>query len=123
MPLHLHLVQAHLEHNEGGFFDKMDPVVHLRVGDQEWTSSVAHHGGKNPQWQGQHFVIHNHILPHHLHIKVLNVHGGQQGIHIAEAEVPLLPFHQNGPCEESVQLHFNGHPAGKIHFRSEVIHH
>ena len=120
--LHLHLKSAHLEHNEGGILHKMDPVVHLRVGDQEWTSSICENGGKNPEWHLQHFVIHNHLLPHKLHIKVLNAHGGLQGVHIAEAEVPLGLFYERGDIEEWIPLHFDGHDAGRIHFRSEMKH-
>ena len=121
--IHLHLQHAHLEHNEGGLLHKMDPFVHLRVGDQEWTSSIAVDGGKNPEWHGQHFVVDVPTLPHKLHIKVFNAHGGNQGVHIAEAEVPFGLFHERGPCEEWVEVFHNGHKAGKVHFKSEFHSH
>ena len=117
--IHIHLQHAHLDHNEGGLLNKMDPFVHLRVGDQEWTSKICEDGGKNPQWHHEHAKFDVPHLPHKMHIKVFNAHGGQQGVHIAEAEVPFAIFHENGPIETDVELHFNGHKAGHIHFKSE----
>ena len=120
--VHLHLQSAHLEHNEGGLLHKMDPIVHIKVGHQEWTSVVCENGGKNPVWHGQHMAIETGLVGHQMHIKVFNTHA-HQGHHIAEAEVPLKFFTEQGPREEWVQLHFNGHPAGRIHFKSEFHSH
>ena len=116
--IHIHLQSAHLEHNEGGLLHKMDPFVHLRVGDQEWTSKVDHHGGKNPTWENEHAVFDVPHLPHKMHIKVFNAHGGDQGVHIAEAEVPFAMFHENGPIEAWVDLHHGEHKGGRVHFKS-----
>jgi len=51
-PQHIRLIlqKAHLEFNFGNAFDKMDPFVYIRVGQQEWRSAVCVNGGKNPHW-------------------------------------------------------------------------
>ena len=53
-PQHIRLIlqKAHLEFNFGNVFDKMDPFVYIRIGQQEWRSAVCVDGGKNPHWQG-----------------------------------------------------------------------
>mgnify|MGYP003353759181 CR=1 FL=1 len=120
--VHLHLQSGHFEHNEGGLFHKMDPVVHIKCGHDEWTSAIAVHGGKEPRWEGQHMKIDTGLIGHHLKIHVYNAHVNQ-GHHIGEAEVPLAFFTEQGPREEWVELHFNGHKAGRLHFKSEFHSH
>ena len=56
--LKIHVIEAHLQHNTGGVFDKMDPFVVMKAGPlQEWRSNVCRNGGKNPRWNHQHMEI------------------------------------------------------------------
>ena len=122
--IHLHVKEAHIEHNEGGLFHKMDPQIHLSLGDHHWHTTIAENGGKNPKWHGEYMKCDIPVMPHHLKIRVLNLHGGKQDVVLGHAEVPFKIFHDEGPKDkEVVEFFHEGHKAGHIHFVSEFHSH
>ena len=48
--LKLHLKSAHLQHNDAGFLERMNPFVIIKVNGLEWRSNVCEGGGREPQW-------------------------------------------------------------------------
>ena len=50
--LKLHAVNAHLDYHEGPPLERMNPIVKVQIGMQEWHSDVCQGGGRNPSWGG-----------------------------------------------------------------------
>ncbi len=65
--------------------------------------------------------IETNMFTHNMHIRVCDKDPLKAPL-IGEADVPLSIFTQHGPREEWIQIHFNGHPAGRVHFQSEFHH-
>ena len=122
--VHLHVKKAHIEDGEGHIFNKMDPRIHLSLGDHNWHTSTCENGGKNPEWHGEFANFEVPSVPHKLHIRVMNMHGGHQDVVLGTAEVPFHIFHDEGKKDhEEVDFHHDGHKRGHIHFMAEVKHH
>ena len=106
--LRLHIQNAHLEVNRGGFFNKQDPFVFIRVGQrQEWRSAVCINGGKNPSWVGQHMDIpvkKLSKLQKIVHIEVRD-QDPMRSEPLGHANITLAQF-ACGPKEERIPLHF-----------------
>ena len=112
------VVEAHLEHNTGGMFDKMDPFVIMKAGPlQEWRSAVCHDGGKNPRWMEQRMGVAVTHLGQDLELWVRN-HSMMEAEAVGHARVHLGLFKRAMECEERVPLMFRGMHAGHIILRS-----
>ena len=48
--LKMHGHKAHLNYSDVGLLERMSPVVHIRINNQEWRSDVCVNGGRNPEW-------------------------------------------------------------------------
>lgn len=49
--LKIHVKEAHLQHNDAGFLERMSPFVIIRCEGREWRSAICEYGGRNPRWE------------------------------------------------------------------------
>lgn len=86
--LKLHLHEANLQHNDGGFLDRMSPFVIVKINGREERSVIIEGGGKHPVWTLQFFEFEvidmNHIIE--IIVKDRNMQGNEM---IGHAEVPM----------------------------------
>ena len=123
--VNIHLISAHLEIHAGHVGDKMDPVVHMRLGHdgQEWTSPVAVDGGHKPEWgHDAHCEWHFPVAHHTMHFKVRNANAHQDH-HLGHAEVNFVELHEHehGHHEKEVRLTKDGADVGHIKFKYHVL--
>ena len=118
-------VKAHLKIHAGHIGDKMNPRVHMQLGQdgQDWFSPIVEDGGHEPHWKDDAF--HDFEFPavhHHLHIKVRNVHLGQDH-HLGEADVLFASLHEHhhGHHEVKIDLHHEGAEVGHLVVKYHVM--
>jgi hypothetical protein len=117
--LKLHLVEAHLTHQDQ-MFERMNPVVIIKVNGLEWRSAVCVSGGRNPRWEFQHMDIEVRNMEHEIYIEVRDRDPLRSEM-IGHVTTRVNFFAVPGGRAEWLELFYLGMPAGRIHFRSEFI--
>lgn len=115
--LKLHLVEAHLTHQDQ-LFERMNPVVIIKVNGIEWRSEVCVSGGRNPRWEFQHMDLEVANMEHEMYIEVRDRDPFTSQM-IGHVRTKVGFFAVPGGRAEWLELFFEGYPAGRIHFRSD----
>ena len=84
--------------------------------DFVWRSEPAFEGGKEPDWEGSEFRME--VIDHRreMHIKVMN---GEWLVGQCRQEIGF--FARAGRWSDWLELHFEGMPAGRIHFKTSFL--
>lgn len=108
--LKLHAVNAHLDYHEGPLLERMNPVVKVKIGMQEWHSDVCQGGGRNPSWgvlnRMEHIVM-DPMAEVYIEVRDKDMLIGSE--FIGQARVPinmfLKPVEIAGHINEHIELH------------------
>ena len=119
--LKLHLQRAHLEHHRGPEFERMSPFVRIiHEGREIWKSVHKEREGRNPEWGFAATFEWEVVNPDSLiRIEVIDHAGFLNNEPVAHCEVAWRTFCLPGGWEDSLELFFRAHAAGRIFFKSE----
>lgn len=119
--LKLHLKSAHLTRHEGPMLERMSPFVRIQINDFEWRSPKKDQGGAQVHWDFACMEFEVFDMAHKMHVQVKDHNGPLDNEPIGHANVDVGFFARPGGCEEWIEIHHMGAPAGRVHFRSEFI--
>ena len=119
--LKLHLKSAHITRHTGDILERMSPFVRIQIADFEWRSPKKDQGGEQVHWDFACMDYEVFDMAREIVIHVMDHNAPMDNEPIGHAKVRADFFARPGGCEEWIEIHHMGAPAGRVHFRSEFI--